>query len=171
MDGTDDDKVVVPTMTVLTADALAELNAGRDPGKYPVTTGDGGPMARFAALMASADHRGLMEEICAEVVEGQSLWKIAKAKRLPRFPFAHWVQDDPERLQMYKAALMMRAEYHAAMVGDELDVVTTENWQAQKLRINTHQWFASRYNRMQYGDDKNNGPAVQNNITIVHRSE
>lgn len=156
----------------MSPEEIAKLNEGRDPGKYPVITGDGGPMKRMGELAGSTKEvqEQVLMDLCEKVVDGMSLWKYATTHRYPKIQFSNWVRMDEERYRIYKDALDLRAEYHAQMIADEMEKVNNDNWQAKRLLIQSHQWFASRYNRMQYGDDKNQIGVSVGNITIVHES-
>ena len=139
-----------------------------------ITTGDGGTLVVWKNFLEGGQVREqeVLETMCVRVAEGDSLWKIAKELRFPKVAFYGWVEGDPDRNRLYKMALGIRAEYHADAALNEAEGAHKENFQAAKLRIDVHRWMASKYNRAQYGDDKQGPPVeVNNQITIVHRSE
>ena len=123
------------------------------------------------ALAQEGDLEALMMDACERVSEGWSLSRYAKSQRFPARLFIAWVEADPEREAMYRGALKAAAEHHVGKVVELTDEATIEDYQLKRFQSENHKWLASKFDRQRFGDDKNGGVAVQNNITIVHRSE
>ena len=70
---------------------------------------DGGPMERYERLLARPVDE-VMGEVCARVVEGDSLRMVARDWGLPCARFMVWVTSDDERRAQYEGALRLRAD-------------------------------------------------------------
>lgn len=74
-----------------------------------VQLSDGGPVERYERLMERPVEE-VMGEVCARVVEGDSLRTVARDMGLPCARFMVWVTSDDERRGMYEGALRLRAD-------------------------------------------------------------
>ena len=70
---------------------------------------DGGPLERYERLLERPVDE-VMSEVCARVVEGDSLRAVARDMGLPVARFMVWVTSDDERRGMYEGALRLRAD-------------------------------------------------------------
>ncbi len=70
---------------------------------------DGGPLERYERLL-ERPWEEVMGEVCARVVEGDSLRTVARDMGLPVARFMTWVASDDERRGMYEGALRLRAD-------------------------------------------------------------
>jgi hypothetical protein len=127
----------------------------------PVTTGDGGPLAVWNRTLADADLSAVMEDACEKVAEGWSLTRYAKSKRYPMLMFVAWVESDPEREAMYRAALKLAAEYYADKVVECAETASIENYQVRRMQAHVYQWVASKHDRTRFGDDKSQSNTLQ----------
>ena len=78
-------------------------------GSGAVQVSDGGPVERYERLMERPVEE-VMGEVCARVVEGDSLRTVARDMGLPVARFMTWVASDDERRGMYEGALRLRAD-------------------------------------------------------------
>lgn len=160
-----------------TAEEIAKLNEGRDPGRYPIVTGEGAPNGRIGPMdiwkraMKELDSDEIMESACQKVAEGWSLRRIAHHNKYPAISFIAWIEGDEKRMEMYKLALKVAADFHVDQVRECVDSATMEDYQLQRFKAGEHRWLASKFDRQRFGDDKtaNVGVAV-GNITIIHES-
>ena len=74
-----------------------------------VGVSDGGPVERYERLLERPVEE-VMGEVCARVVEGDSLRTVARDMGLPVARFMTWVASDDERRGMYEGALRLRAD-------------------------------------------------------------
>ena len=74
-----------------------------------VQLSDGGPVERYERLLERPWDE-VMSEVCARVVEGDSLRAVARDWGLPVARFMTWVASDDERRGMYEGALRLRAD-------------------------------------------------------------
>ena len=112
----------------------------------------------------------ILEEMTDRIIEGWSLRRIAHTNRWPALQFVNWIESDEERLALYQSALKLAAEYHADKILELTENATMEDYQLRNFQTKNHQWFASKYDRSRFGDDKMNVGVAVGNITIVHES-
>ena len=74
-----------------------------------VMLSDGGPVERYERLLERPVDE-VMAEVCARVVEGDSLRAVARDFGVPVARFMVWVTSDDERRGMYEGALRLRAD-------------------------------------------------------------
>lgn len=137
----------------------------------PITTGDGGPMVIWRKALETRTSDEIMIGTCEKVMEGWSLRRIAHFNRYPALEFKAWIEGDEKRMEMYRHALKLAAEYHVDQVRECVETATMEDYQLKRFQAGEHRWLASKFDRQRFGDDKtaNVGVAV-GNITIVHES-
>ena len=91
-------------------------------GSDVIALSDGGPVERYERLMERPVDE-VMGEVCARVVEGDSLRTVARDMGLPVARFMTWVASDDERRGMYEGALRLRAD---ELVHESLDMATKD---------------------------------------------
>ena len=139
------------------------------PAMYSEKVGPVREFERFLALPAES-HAHTFEETITRVCAGWTLRRVAHKLGFPAVHFTAWIKADDRRKEMYEHALKVAAEYFLDKVQTCADEATSDNFQVKRLQIETHKWLAAKTDRQRFGDDKQ-APTVQNNITIVHRSE
>lgn len=124
----------------------------------------GTPIRRqLAARVADA---GGVEVIADRVASGETLAAIAEELGFRRELLVRWIYADEDRAALLRAA---RAQAADALVEQSLQIADTASpaeAQLARLRVDTRQWIASRWNRSAYGaQDK---AAVEINIGSLH---
>ncbi len=117
------------------------------------------PMDRFAVTIADPM---TMETVGQRVMEGESLKQIARSWELPVMRFIEWVVNDLARLQVYEAALRIRADdlaHETLQIADNQDGDTRRD----ALRVKTRMTMAGHWDRQRYGD------VVRKDVSITHR--
>ncbi len=124
-------------------------------------TSDGGPLERYERLMEryAAEPDEVMGEVCARVVEGDSLRMVARDWGLPVARFMVWVTSDDERRGMYEGALRLRAD---ELVHESLDMGT-------KDPAKTALYVAGLWDRKRFG--RGDGGGVGMKVIVQRFSE
>jgi hypothetical protein len=107
-----------------------------------VALSDGGPVERYERLLERPQDE-VMAEVCARVVEGDSLRMVAKDWGLPVVRFMVWVTGDDERRGAYEGALRLRAD---ELVHESLGDVGVERLGEHKLKV-AGLWDRKRFGR------------------------
>jgi len=111
-------------------------------GSGAVQVSDGGPVERYERLMERPVEE-VMGEVCARVVEGDSLRAVARDWGLPVARFMTWVASDDERRGMYEGALRLRAD---ELVHESLVDVPEDELGSHKLKV-AGLWDRKRFGR------------------------
>ena len=85
----------------------------------------------------------VMGEVCARVVEGDSLRAVARDFGVPVARFMVWVTSDDERRGMYEGALRLRAD---ELVHESLVDVPEDELGSHKLKV-AGLWDRKRFGR------------------------
>ena len=85
----------------------------------------------------------VMGEVCARVVEGDSLRTVARDMGLPVARFMTWVASDDERRGMYEGALRLRAD---ELVHESLGDASEDELAGHKLKV-AGLWDRKRFGR------------------------
>lgn len=110
-----------------------------------VQLSDGGPVERYERLLEryAAEPSEVMGEVCARVVEGDSLRMVARDWGLPCARFMVWVTSDDERRAQYEGALRLRAD---ELVHESLGDATENEVAGHKLKV-AGLWDRKRFGR------------------------
>jgi len=111
-------------------------------GSGAVQVSDGGPVERYERLMERPVDE-VMGEVCARVVEGDSLRAVARDFGVPVARFMVWVTSDDERRAMYEGALRLRAD---ELVHESLVDVPEDELGSHKLKV-AGLWDRKRFGR------------------------
>ena len=111
-------------------------------GSGAVQVSDGGPVERYERLMERPVEE-VMGEVCARVVEGDSLRAVARDWGLPVARFMTWVASDDARRGMYEGALRLRAD---ELVHESLVDVPEDELGSHKLKV-AGLWDRKRFGR------------------------
>ena len=111
-------------------------------GSGAVQVSDGGPVERYERLMERPVEE-VMGEVCARVVEGDSLRAVARDWGLPVARFMTWVASDDERRGMYEGALRLRAD---ELVHESLTDAGEQELAGHKLKV-AGLWDRKRFGR------------------------
>ena len=111
-------------------------------GDGAVQVSDGGPVERYERLMERPVDE-VMGEVCARVVEGDSLRAVARDFGVPVARFMVWVTSDDERRGMYEGALRLRAD---ELVHESLVDVPEDELGSHKLKV-AGLWDRKRFGR------------------------
>lgn len=103
---------------------------------------DGGPVERYERLLERPQDE-VMGEVCARVVEGDSLRMVARDWGLPCARFMVWVTSDDERRAMYEGALRLRAD---ELVHESLGDASEDELAGHKLKV-AGLWDRKRFGR------------------------
>ena len=103
---------------------------------------DGGPVERYERLL-ERPWEEVMGEVCARVVEGDSLRTVARDMGLPVARFMVWVTADDERRGMYEGALRLRAD---ELVHESLTDAGEQELAGHKLKV-AGLWDRKRFGR------------------------
>jgi hypothetical protein len=123
-----------------------------------------------ARIEEAGGEEGLVFLICAQVASRVTLTEWCKHYDLERGLVWAFLTQKEEWVQQYYRALEGLADEYVGEVVGIADESTPEAIGVDKVRIDTRMKVASKYANGRFGD-KPVGVAVQNNITIVHRSE
>jgi len=104
------------------------------------------------------------------ITDGETLLQVSAALNVPHGLFASWIEDKPARMEMYKAALRVRADglLHDALTvaantqagqtikdGPDGTVTTTEDMLGhRKLNVDTNLKVAARWDPARFGDSQ-----------------
>jgi hypothetical protein len=121
-----------------------------------VAVSDGGPVERYERLLERPVDE-VMGEVCARVVEGDSLRAVARDWGLPCARFMVWVTSDDERRAMYEGALRLRAD---ELVHESLVDVPEDELGSHKLKV------AGLWDRKRFGRGDGGGVGLQ---VVVNR--
>lgn len=113
----------------------------------PLIAPDPGPLARLEKV--KSDPAAPMI-IFARVAEGETLWDIARAWRVPGGGLTEWFST--EHASLYDAALKVRAD---ALAHDALTIADEKNNEVprDKLRVDTRLRLAAKWDRRRYGEE------------------
>lgn len=103
---------------------------------------DGGPLERYERLLERPVEE-VMGEVCARVVEGDSLRAVARDFGVPVARFMVWVTSDDERRSMYEGALRLRAD---ELVHESLVDAGEQELAGHKLKV-AGLWDRKRFGR------------------------
>lgn len=110
----------------------------------------------------------LGEVVLDAVASAMPMANICKATGLSKNAIIRWLESTPERAEAFARARAAAAHIYATDVVDIADEADEENpiaIQKAKLRINSRQWLAERWNRKDYGQAK---AEVAISITGLH---
>ncbi|SRR5260221_698188 len=126
--------------------------------------------ATFLGLTSAEKAEGTLEELKQRITDGETLMQVSAALNVPHGLFAAWIEAEPTRMEMYKAALRVRADglLHAALTiaastqpgqtikeGPDGTVVTTEDMLGhRKLNVDTNLKVAARWDPARFGDSQ-----------------
>jgi hypothetical protein len=126
--------------------------------------------ARFLELTSVEKAEGTLDEMKQRITDGETLLQVSQALNVPHGLFASWIEDEPTRMEMYKAALRVRADglLHAALTtaantqagqtvkeGPDGTVITTEDMLGhRKLIVDTNLKVAARWDPARFGDSQ-----------------
>ena len=116
-------------------------------------------------LAAIADAGGL-DPILERVADGDTIRTISLDLGCTRCALNDWLNEEPERRALYRAA---RAASAAALADAALDIADASRetgTSKARLQIETRQWLAGVYNREDFGVNKQ--PGVTVNIGSLH---
>ena len=65
--------------------------------------------ATFLGLTSAEKAEGTLEELKQRITDGETLMQVSAALNVPHGLFAAWIEAEPTRMEMYKAALRVRA--------------------------------------------------------------
>jgi len=93
-------------------------------------------------------------DICRRIAEGESLSHICADPRMPDVrTVLRWAGSDVEGFrQLYARAMEARAHLLAEEILELADAADPENVQAQKLKVDTRKWVASKFWPRVFGD-------------------
>lgn len=120
---------------------------------------DGGPLERYERLLARPVDE-VMGEVCARVVEGDSLRMVARDWGLPVARFMVWVTADDERRAQYEGALRLRAD---ELVHESLGDAQEGEVAGHKLKV------AGLWDRKRFG--KGDGGGIGLKVVVQRFSE
>src|SRR5882672_2349105 len=126
--------------------------------------------ATFLELTSAECQEKTLEEMKQRITDGETLAQVSAALNVPHGLFASWIEDEPERMGMYKAALRVRADalLHQALAiaattqagqtikeGPDGTVTTTEDMLGhRKLIVDTNLKVAARWDPARFGDSQ-----------------
>ena len=128
---------VTPGVTAVVTPAVAGVSGG---------ISDGGPVERYERLLERPVDE-VMGEVCARVVEGDSLRAVARDWGLPVARFMVWVMGDDDRRGMYEGALRLRAD---ELVHESLADIRIDELGSHKLKV-AGLWDRKRFGRGEGG--------------------
>lgn len=132
---------------------------------------EGGPVVRPLIGRPSSYTPDVAEEICARLIEGESLRKICTDSRMPGLrTIFQWLEKNDEFAQQYARA---REVQQHVMADDTRDIVDTEEDPAKaRVRFDQRRWQAGKLLPKVYGERNttehtgpNGGPIT--NLTIT----
>ena len=136
---------------------------------------DGGPVERYERLLERPQDE-VMGEVCARVVEGDSLRAVARDWGLPVARFMTWVASDDERRGMYEGALRLRADelvHESVGIADEQHLAVGPNGKEfdpevprDSLRVKTRLAAAGLWDRKRFGRGDGGGVGLK---VVVNR--
>lgn len=112
-------------------------------------------MARLDAVKGDA---GIPGEIFTRLCDGERLREIGKSMRLPVGRFVEWYTT--EHVELYDAALKVRAADLALDALDEAGAATADDVAVRKLRADVALKLAAKFDRDRYGERAASGSAV-----------
>lgn len=104
-------------------------------------------------------------EIYTNLEAGKSLWKCAELFGVSKTALTDWLEH-PDRIELYKRARTRAASTYAQETIEIADTSAADAAAKDKLRVQTRQWLASRWDRETYGEQK--GPQVTINLATLH---
>lgn len=126
--------------------------------------------ATFNQITSPEREPETMGEVKQRITDGETLLQVSQALNVPHGLFASWIEDEPARMDMYKAALRVRADglLHAALAvaastqpgqtikeGPDGIVITTEDMLGhRKLNVDTNLKVAARWDPARFGDSQ-----------------
>lgn len=113
----------------------------------------GEPSSQVVAKpMPVLERPGLIDEVVAAFLAGNSLLEIAREMGAPPSAFAAWLnQHHP---QAYGEALRLRADHLVRQCLPIADGATQETVQVDRLRIETRLRLAGKWDKAMYGDQR-----------------
>ena len=135
-----------------------------------IQVSDGGPLERYERLL-ERPWEEVMGEVCARVVEGDSLRTVARDWGLPCARFMVWVTSDDERRGMYEGALRLRADelvHESVGIADEQHLAVGPNGKEfdpevprDSLRVKTRLAAAGLWDRKRFGRGDGGGVGLK----------
>lgn len=126
--------------------------------------------ARFLELTSAECAEDTLTEMRQRITDGETLRQVSAALNVPHGLFASWIESEPARMDLYKAALRVRADalLHEALTvsantqegqtvkeGPDGTVTTTEDMLGhRKLRVDTNLKVAARWDPARFGDSQ-----------------
>lgn len=98
------------------------------------------------------DRPGLIDDVIAAVLAGNSLLEIAGEMKAPPSAFVAWLQQN--HAQTYTDALAIRANEFAHQCIRIADEATPEDVSVARLRVETRLKLAGKWDKAMYGDSR-----------------
>ena len=111
----------------------------------------------------------IADEICARLIEGQSLAEICRDKAMPQYRTVfQWLGNDEAFAHDYARAREAQGDADADKIGDIANQVALGNMDpaAARVAIDAYKWTAGRRKPKVYGDKLDVNHAGSFNVTL-----
>ncbi len=112
---------------------------------------------RGTKILVVRNSPAMLEEICKDIQNGLTMGDTFNREDRPDYAgFTSWLEKDVERLRKFNAAKEMRAHTLASDCLEIADAValgapSVVDIMAAKLRVQTRQWYVSKFSPRVYG--------------------
>lgn len=105
-----------------------------------------------AASYTAAEKRELIEDVLSGMAEGRTMSDTVSSYGLSAGTVRRWIAQDEDLFWEYKAARLLMAQAFAEEAIQTARMATNQSVSADRVRIDTLQWAATRLNPGEFGD-------------------
>jgi hypothetical protein len=123
---------------------------------------------KLRALQAAIAAHGGLGHYCERIADGETVANICRELGVSRLLWDAAVNRTPGGRERVQRAREIAAGAYAERQVEVAEAATPATANADRLRIDTYRWLASRYNPMVYGDQSKVNASVQISIGSLH---
>lgn len=109
-------------------------------------------LGKVPLAMDDAERAQVLDTVLERMAEGQTLAETARALMVPESTVRKWFRDDPERWETYRATKKVLGDALAERALTVAMAADSKTFQADRLKVETLRWLASKVNAEEYGD-------------------
>jgi hypothetical protein len=122
--------------------------------------------------LLDATFTAMFERVLSELSRGRSLKSVVgeDMREIDYDAFWQWIKRDPQRMERYKEAKEIRAEWWAGRIVEIAEAEdSAEDVARSKLKIDTYKWLMQADSRRTYGESKQ--VEINQSISVISALE
>lgn len=109
-------------------------------------------LGKIPLLMDDAERAQVLDTVLERMAEGKTLAETARDLAVPESTVRKWFRDDEARGQVYRATKKVLGDALAERALTVAMAADSRTFQADRLKVETLRWLASKVNSEEYGD-------------------